>query len=534
MKRRKRRASIIIWTILVAGVRALYVFLNWNMVTDYYGYYERAMIRAEESTPLLSSGLVYAYTNVLSKLLSLCGNHLEAVLVFQGILQMAALYCFLCAMWCLCGRQAALLSATILAAIPSVVIAIANVEPISFYLFHFSLIFLMIGLFYTLSGEKGWRRSSICELYLMLMGLYLGVVCIWNYAGFLLVILFVGVLVKTHLVTKELIWRQDQKLLEEKDQIMSTFSKALIVFSGMLLGMLATLMKYTGISGEVISGQIRWWIGQFRDLPGICQGLEMKYVIYIIAVIVSGMLCNISQTCYKKHREKVRASGQEKQNHRRQKEGQKEKHQNQEQLKQNGGQPTDKTENQGEIKNPEKTKKKNASEGVKIFKIPEDAETAKKVEVKKATENIAEEQKASVPVQDIQEKTETEPEEQSVRETQVNEQLEIEELKMNLWKEELQREKFSTKPEDWRFDLDDSDEDWRFQDELQEEDKQPEKSDFFVTPDGRKVKYLMNPLPGPKKHVSRSLDFDFEVNMDDMLAFDQKPDEIEEWERKDR
>ena len=57
VKRRKRRASIIIWTILVAGVRALYVFLNWNMVTDYYGYYERAMVRAEAGTPILSSGL---------------------------------------------------------------------------------------------------------------------------------------------------------------------------------------------------------------------------------------------------------------------------------------------------------------------------------------------------------------------------------------------------------------------------------------------------------------------------------------------
>ena len=65
VKSNKRRASIIIWTILVAGVRALYVFLHWNMVTDYYGYYEHAMIRAEESMPVLSSGLALAYTDIL-------------------------------------------------------------------------------------------------------------------------------------------------------------------------------------------------------------------------------------------------------------------------------------------------------------------------------------------------------------------------------------------------------------------------------------------------------------------------------------
>ena len=417
MKRRKRRASIIIWTILVAGVRALYVFLNWNMVTDYYGYYERAMVRAEAGTPILSSGLAYAYTDLLSKLLSLCGNHLQAVLVFQGILQTAALYCFLRAVWCLCGRLAALLSATVLAAIPSVLIATTNVEPFNFYLFHFSVLFLMIGYFYTLSREEGLRRSRICELYLMLMGFYLGVVCIWNYAGFLLIILFAGVLVKTHLSTKELIWRQDQDLLQEKDQIMSTFSQALIVILGILLGMFATLMKYTGISGEVIFGQIRWWIGQFRDLPGTCQGLEFKYVIYIVVVILLGMLCNAGQTCYQKRREE------------------------------------------------------STSEDVKIPKLPEHTEA-----VEKSTAAL----------------------------------------------------------EEWRFDLDDdSEENWRFQDELVGEEKQQEKPDFFTAPDGRKVKYLENPLPGPKKHVSRHLDFDFEVNMDDMLAFDREPDEIEEWERKD-
>lgn len=410
VKRRKRRASIIIWTILVAGVRALYVFLNWNMVTDYYGYYERAMVRAEAGTPILSSGLAYAYTDLLSKLLSLCGNHLQAVLVFQGILQTAALYCFLRAVWCLCGRLAALLSATVLAAIPSVLIATTNVEPFNFYLFHFSVLFLMIGYFYTLSREEGLRRSSICELYLMLMGFYLGVVCIWNYAGFLLLILFAGVLVKTHLSTKELIWRQDQDLLEEKDQIMSTFSQALIVILGIFLGMFATLMKYTGISGEVISGQVRWWFGLLKDLPGTCQGLELKYVIYAAGVILLGLLCNAGQTCYKKHGVEVKTHGQE---------------------------------------------------------IPDH-----------------------------------------------------------------ESEESAAKPEEWRYDPDDDLDDWRFPDELPGEEKRPENPDFFTAPDGRKVKYLENPLPGPKKHVSRQLDFDVEVNMDDMLAFDRKLDEMEERERK--
>lgn len=409
MKSNKRRASIIIWTILVAGVRALYVFLHWNMVTDYYGYYEHAMIRAEESTPVLSSGLALAYTDILSKLLALCGNHLEAVLVLQGVLQVAALYFFIRAMCCLYGGWAAFFSTTILAAIPSILIATGNVEPVSFYLFHFGLVFLMIGCFYILSKEKGWQRSFICGLYLLLLGGYLGVVCIWNYAGFLLIILLVGVLIKTHLSTKELIRKRDQEPLEDQNQIMSIFLQALIVVLGMLLATFAMLMKYTGISGETISVQAIWWIGQLKDLPGTCQGLELKYVIYVIVVILFGMLWNVGQTCYKKHREEWKASGQE------------------------------------------------------------------------------------IPRQEAEES--------------------------------------SAAPEDWRFDLDDDSEDWHFPDELHGEEKQTENPDFFVAPDGRKVKYLENPLPGPKKHVSRQLDFDIEINMDDMLAFDRKLDEMEERNR---
>ena len=311
VKSKKRRASIIIWTILVAGVRALYVFLHWNMVTDYYGYYEHAMIRAEESMPVLSSGLALAYTDILSKLLALCGNHPEAVLVLQGVLQVAALYFFLRAMCCLYGETAAFFSATILAAIPSILIAVGNAEPVSFYLFHFGLVFLMIGCFYILSKEKGWQRSCICGLYLILMGGYLGVVCVWNYAGFFLIILLVGVLIRTHASTKKLIRKQDQELWEDQNQVMPTFLQTLLVILGMLLGTFAMLMKYTGISGETISGQVRWWIGLLKDLPGTCQGLELKYVIYVAGVILLGLLCNAGQTCYKKQGVEVKAHGQE-------------------------------------------------------------------------------------------------------------------------------------------------------------------------------------------------------------------------------
>ncbi|MBQ8598346.1 MAG: hypothetical protein IJ409_11220, partial [Lachnospiraceae bacterium] len=42
--------------------------------------------------------------------------------------------------------------------------------------------------------------------------------------------------------------------------------------------------------------------------------------------------------------------------------------------------------------------------------------------------------------------------------------------------------------------------------------------DYFTTADGRVVKFLDNPLPGPKKHIKREMDFEInDVN-------DIKPD----------
>ncbi len=66
--------------------------------------------------------------------------------------------------------------------------------------------------------------------------------------------------------------------------------------------------------------------------------------------------------------------------------------------------------------------------------------------------------------------------------------------------------------EDWRFTgADLMGEDWKFSDE----------PDSFITADGREVKYLKNPLPGPKKHVARYMDFDHDIDEEDIRKFDQ-------------
>lgn len=53
-----------------------------------------------------------------------------------------------------------------------------------------------------------------------------------------------------------------------------------------------------------------------------------------------------------------------------------------------------------------------------------------------------------------------------------------------------------------------------------------ESEDYFLTSDGRKVHYLENPLPEPKKHEARNMSFDVDEvfgvkkNYDSLLDFD--------------
>lgn len=462
VKKRKRRASIIIWIVLVAVIRVLYMFLNLNSVTDQYGYFEHAMIRAGESEAQLSSGLSFAYTNTLSKVLLLCGNRMEAVMIFQTVLQLLALYLFLRGVWCIWGRLAAFVSATFLAVMPFSFRAIHNVEPTGFILFHFMLILFLMGNFYILARQQGWRRSSLCELYLMVLGIYLGVVCTWNYTGVLLVLLFGYILARNHILTREFIWQQDRELLKEKDQIMSTFSQGMIVFLGVLLGMFITLMKYTGISGDVISGQLKWWLWQYTELPGMCQGTELQYAICLLMSIVLAVVCHAVQLHYRANKEAEML------------------------LQKINSQKAEGTETQ--------TGK---------------PETAAPVTGTTAISEKAQEEAVIEPVASEQVREEEILVGNGLHTTTDSTSVSSEKDKQTAVWENLSAESGK---------------------DTQEADGT--QNDYFVAKDGKKIRYLDNPLPVPKKHVERHLDFDFDISMDDIMAFDREMDDVEEWERK--
>ena len=64
--------------------------------------------------------------------------------------------------------------------------SIKIIEPMQFMMLHFSVLLFLLSVFRNITAKKGWYRNNAGELFLIVIGFYTGVVCIWNYIGFLL------------------------------------------------------------------------------------------------------------------------------------------------------------------------------------------------------------------------------------------------------------------------------------------------------------------------------------------------------------
>lgn len=293
----------LLWGAAVAGSRVLYFLLRKQTAVDTYEYFANAMIRAEESEIPLNSGLAYAYTKNLSGLLRFTGNRIEAVCVYQMVLQILWIILLFVGICMVFGKLAGIISTTVLAALPMVLGSIVTVSPENFYMLHLSFILIILGIFLIRTRKAGWYRSSLCELYLMIAGFYLGVICIWNYVGWCLVAVIFYILVRNYFVLREGIWEQKyDEEREVRELLMGAGSQAFILFTGVAVGMYATLMKYTGLTGQTIVQQFKWWVHQFGSFPGRCQDVSGWLVFALTGAVVTGILCRLLITfiCNKK------------------------------------------------------------------------------------------------------------------------------------------------------------------------------------------------------------------------------------------
>ncbi len=293
MENKRQRFLTVLWVLAAATIRMIYFFFGNQRVADTYGYYAQAVLQAKGNDPDLVSGLSYAYTGNLEKLVPYFGNGLDSVAIYQLVLQIVWISFIIIGMGILFGGIAQFLTGSVLVFAPQILGSLFVISPENYYMFCFSLLFLALALFFGMTKKWGWYRSSFCELYLMVAGFWIGVICIWNYMGWLLLPVMAYVLMKNRYHLKEKIWEQKQKdIYLERQQVMKVSSQAGILLAGQFLGMYSTLMKYTGMTGISVGGQFRWWSSLYGDLPGRCQDISTDYAALVFLAGVLGILCS--------------------------------------------------------------------------------------------------------------------------------------------------------------------------------------------------------------------------------------------------
>lgn len=293
MEKKKQKLLMTIWLSVAALSRILYFYLVQEKAVDTYAYYANASVKTGITEPVLTSGLAYAYTENLSNLLELLGGDLFWAAGIQIFFQIAWLIIVFFAVRHIWGELAGYVTGTILMVSLFVIRTVTVIEPLNFFMLHGAIVLFLFSVFQNHTAVKGWYRSNSGELFLMLTGFYMGVICTWNYIGFLLLLVMAYVLVQNQKVLAEKLWKQKNLHLEEKEQLMPIVSQGLILIAGMLVGMFSTLMKYTGLTGWTIFEQLYWWKEQFRAFPDRCQDMPVQMLVWILIAFGVGIASQV-------------------------------------------------------------------------------------------------------------------------------------------------------------------------------------------------------------------------------------------------
>lgn len=317
------------WTIALTGSRIAYLFLKGGAVADTYGYFAHAMVRSQKGEPALDSGLAYAYTKNLSGLLRFTGNRIEAVGIYQMILQILWLILLLVGLILLAGWLCGVICGGILLVSPGILDTMLTVSAGNYYLLHVSIILVILGVICRRVQKKGWLTGDKSRLCLIATGFYVGVICIWNCLGLCLLPVMAYVLVRGHLSGRKVDRAGETEGAKEQGQSDSgkeedgqgadrprraprslrAGSQALVLCEGILFGIFVTLMRYTGVTGQAVLEQFLWWLSRLRDPLRQFQDIQLPMILWLLGGVGAGIVCQILLRSLKKsHRQRRSAS----------------------------------------------------------------------------------------------------------------------------------------------------------------------------------------------------------------------------------
>lgn len=269
MKKGTYKLLAALWILAVIITRILYYLYGNQTVVDTFEYYAYAMIQQNRVIEVMPSGLAYAYVGNLTGLLTFIGNRMEFLGIYQLLLQITWMVLIFLGIGITFGKISQMIMGTILAVSPWILKSIFVISPENYFMFYFSLLLLFLGVF--ISGVKKDNSSgtSFWQIMLLMISFGIGIICTWNYLGWLLLPVGIYVLVKNK----------------------GNFSYIVILVIGMILGICATLLRYTRLTGLSLWGQVNWWLSPLKSLR--CQDLSVQMSIWVIFAGVTGVLAAV-------------------------------------------------------------------------------------------------------------------------------------------------------------------------------------------------------------------------------------------------
>ena len=267
--------------VLCAGIRGFLLADGQIPLKDEAALYEASMIREEKNEPVMTSGVVFAYTEIVTDVLKFTGNKLEAVAVMQLLLQCATVVLLYFGCFALSGRTAALLEALFFSIFPFFWQLMFAARPENTYLAGFGVLLLLTGICRQKIKKEGFCRRSRDEFLILLTGFVSGVLLIWHLLTVFLIVVFLAVVAfhAAQILERRGNFKNRKKLevlLKGEKEAMGLTAHFLIYLCGILLGCFVTLMKYTGITGSTFLELFSWWIHSFTAVQ--FQGLSPLFV----------------------------------------------------------------------------------------------------------------------------------------------------------------------------------------------------------------------------------------------------------------
>lgn len=233
-----------------ASLYRIYLLKFWDMPQD-LSYYHMALIKNSGGVPEIAHGASYVYMLVLSALLSLIGNKEIAGLFLQIVFQMFSLIFLYFGVKLLTGRVEALCVMAVMSFLPAYGGQIYCITPDTFCFFLFTTGIWGAGLCSRTIG----KQKKTADTAFFVMGLYIGLLGFLDGAG-LLLLFFAGCLVL-------------KDGMQGKDGYRGGCRKFLLLFLGTIAAMSGLMALDAGLSGSTLKSIWNTWFAMFTGNGGL-------------------------------------------------------------------------------------------------------------------------------------------------------------------------------------------------------------------------------------------------------------------------